>query len=92
MKVFETEIAGVKILEVDVHRDARGYFAETYNAGRYAEVGISNVFVQDNESFSQKGCSSTCRADSRTGIWYWKTTRSSPTSATISIILSLSAG
>ena len=55
MKVFETEIAGVKILEVDVHRDARGYFAETYNAGRYAEVGISNVFVQDNESCSQKG-------------------------------------
>ena len=55
MKVFETEIAGVKILEVDVHRDARGYFAETYNAGRYAEVGIDNVFVQDNESCSQKG-------------------------------------
>ncbi len=55
MKVFETEIAGVKILEVDVHRDARGYFAETYNAGRYAEVGINDVFVQDNESCSQKG-------------------------------------
>ena len=34
MKGFDTEIAGVKILEVDVHRDARGYFAETYNAGR----------------------------------------------------------
>ena len=55
MKVFDTKIAGVKILEVDVHRDARGYFAETYNAGRYAEVGIGNVFVQDNESCSQKG-------------------------------------
>lgn len=55
MKVFDTEIAGVKILEVDVHRDARGYFAETYNAGRYAEVGIDDVFVQDNESCSQKG-------------------------------------
>ena len=55
MKVFETEISGVKILEVDIHRDARGYFAETYNAGRYAEAGIDTVFVQDNESYSQKG-------------------------------------
>ena len=55
MKVFDTEIAGVKILEVDVHRDARGYFAETYNAGRYAEIGIGDVFVQDNESCSQRG-------------------------------------
>jgi len=55
MKVFDTEIEGVKILEVDVHRDARGYFAETYNAGRYAAAGIDAVFVQDNESCSQKG-------------------------------------
>ena len=55
MKVIETEIAGVKILEVDVHRDARGYFAETYNAGRYVAAGIDAVFVQDNESLSQKG-------------------------------------
>ena len=55
MKVIETAIEGVKILEVDVHRDARGYFAETYNAGRYASAGIDAVFVQDNESLSQKG-------------------------------------
>ena len=55
MKVFNTEIEGVKILEPDVHRDARGYFAETYNAGRYAAAGIDAVFVQDNESCSQKG-------------------------------------
>ena len=55
MKVIETTIEGVKILEVDVHRDARGYFAETYNAGRYASAGIDAVFVQDNESLSQKG-------------------------------------
>ena len=55
MKVIETAIEGLKILEVDVHRDARGYFAETYNAGRYAAAGISAVFVQDNESLSQKG-------------------------------------
>ena len=55
MKVIETEIAGLKVLEVDVFRDARGYFAETYNAARYAAAGIREVFVQDNESLSQKG-------------------------------------
>ena len=55
MKVIETEIAGLKVLEVDVFRDARGYFAETYNAERYAAAGIKEVFVQDNESLSQKG-------------------------------------
>ena len=33
----------------------RGYFVETYNAGYYAEAGIDAVFVQDNESCSQKG-------------------------------------
>ena len=43
------------MLEVDVFRDARGYFVETYNAPRYAAAGIKEVFVQDNESLSQKG-------------------------------------
>ena len=55
MKVFDTEIAGVKILEPDVHRDARGYFAETYNEERYVRAGIAAKFVQDNESLSSRG-------------------------------------
>ena len=55
MNIIETGIAGLKVLEVDVFRDVRGYFAETYNAARYAAVGIKEVFVQDNESLSQKG-------------------------------------
>ena len=55
MKVIETEIAGVKIIEPDVFGDARGWFCETYNEARYRRVGIENVFVQDNESFSTKG-------------------------------------
>ena len=55
MKVLETEIPGALIVEPDVHRDARGYFAETYNAARYREAGIAVQFVQDNESLSQKG-------------------------------------
>ena len=55
MNVIKTEIEGVVIVEPDVHRDARGYFCETYNAGRYREAGIAATFVQDNESFSAKG-------------------------------------
>ncbi len=55
MRVRETEIPGALIVEPDVHRDARGYFAETYNAARYQQAGIAAQFVQDNESLSQKG-------------------------------------
>ena len=55
MKVTELKIPGLKLIEPDVHRDARGYFAETYNEARYRAAGIDATFVQDNESFSQKG-------------------------------------
>jgi len=55
MKVIDTHISGVKIIEPDVFRDSRGYFCETYNAARYKAAGIDADFVQDNESFSMKG-------------------------------------
>lgn len=55
MKVTETGIEGLKIVEPDVFHDERGYFVETYNAERYAAHGITQTFVQDNESMSQKG-------------------------------------
>lgn len=55
MKIIDTEIEGLKIVEPDVFGDNRGWFCETYNAERYRNVGIENVFVQDNESFSSKG-------------------------------------
>ena len=55
MKVVDTGIEGLKIIEPDIFRDERGYFVETYNAERYAAHGITQKFVQDNESMSQKG-------------------------------------
>ena len=55
MKVTETGIAGLKIIEPDVFNDERGYFVESYNYERYAASGIKEVFIQDNESMSQKG-------------------------------------
>ena len=55
MKVMETEIPGVKIVEPQIIGDSRGWFAEQYNAARYKAAGIDADFVQDNESFSSKG-------------------------------------
>lgn len=54
MKKIETELPGVVIIEPDVHGDQRGYFMETYTTKAFAEMGIDNVFVQDNQSFSSK--------------------------------------
>ncbi len=55
MKVFDTEIEGVKIVEPQKFGDARGFFVETYNAERYKAAGIMVDFVQDNMSLSHKG-------------------------------------
>jgi dTDP-4-dehydrorhamnose 3,5-epimerase len=55
MKVIETELDGVLIIEPEVFNDARGHFLETYNQNRYRECGIISDFVQDNLSFSKKG-------------------------------------
>ena len=55
MKVVETALPGVLILEPRVHGDTRGFFIETYHAQRYAELGLPAVFVQDNHSRSSRG-------------------------------------
>lgn len=49
------EIEGLKIITPQVFGDARGYFMETYHYEAYREAGISEVFVQDNQSASVKG-------------------------------------
>ena len=55
MKVTETKLAGMLIIEPKVFGDARGFFKETFQAERYQEAGIEYTFVQDNYSRSQKG-------------------------------------
>lgn len=55
MKVIDTILPGVLIIEPKVFGDARGFFKETYQAERYRDVGIDLPFVQDNHSRSQKG-------------------------------------
>ncbi len=52
MKKIETRIPGVYIIEPQVFGDHRGYFMETYSTKTFRDIGIENVFVQDNQSFS----------------------------------------
>jgi dTDP-4-dehydrorhamnose 3,5-epimerase len=55
MKLAPKEIPDVILIEPDVHRDARGFFLETWHQRKYAEGGISGPFVQDNHSHSRRG-------------------------------------
>lgn len=55
MKRIDTELPGVVIIEPRVFRDERGYFVETWNQRRYAELGLPPEFVQDNLSYSTAG-------------------------------------
>ncbi len=55
MKVVETELPGVLLLEPQVFGDERGFFVETFQAERYQALGIEQPFVQDNWSRSRKG-------------------------------------
>ncbi len=56
MKVIETRLPGVLIIEPQIHGDERGFFVETFHASRYTEqLGIAMPFVQDNHSRSRRG-------------------------------------
>lgn len=55
MKITETEIRGLLVIEPRIFNDDRGYFYESYNKAKFTEAGIAVDFVQDNQSFSHKG-------------------------------------
>jgi len=55
MRVIETELAGVRIIEPQVFEDRRGFFLESWNRQRFAAAGIVDDFVQDNHSRSVYG-------------------------------------
>jgi dTDP-4-dehydrorhamnose 3,5-epimerase len=54
MKVQNTPIQGVVLIEPQVFGDARGFFLETWQANKFAAAGIEASFVQDNHSRSAK--------------------------------------
>ena len=55
MNIKTTSIPGLLIIEPRIFPDDRGYFYESYNQKNYEAAGIKGDFVQDNQSFSQKG-------------------------------------
>jgi dTDP-4-dehydrorhamnose 3,5-epimerase len=54
MRVQATDLAPVLLIEPEVHEDPRGFFLESYNAARFAELGLVAAFVQDNHSGSRQ--------------------------------------
>ncbi len=55
MKIRETGIEGLKVIEPKVFRDSRGYFLESYHKSWLEEQGIFHDFIQDNQSRSTFG-------------------------------------
>ena len=55
MNFIESPIKGLIIIEPKIWKDDRGYFYESYNEKLFKDAGIDVNFVQDNQSFSQKG-------------------------------------
>jgi len=55
MQAIPTTIPEVLVIEPKVFGDARGFFYESFNARRFAELtGITTPFVQDNHSKSAR--------------------------------------
>ena len=55
MKVIETTLPGVLILDPKVFGDARGFFYESYNKASFHDAGIDATFIQSNVSRSAQG-------------------------------------
>ena len=55
MKVIDTEIDGVKVIEPEVFGDNRGFFLESWSEKKFHDAGIESSFVQDNHSRSMQG-------------------------------------
>jgi dTDP-4-dehydrorhamnose 3,5-epimerase len=52
MRLIAEPLDGLKVIQLDVRGDARGFFIERYHTEKLAECGITEAFVQDNHSRS----------------------------------------
>jgi dTDP-4-dehydrorhamnose 3,5-epimerase len=52
---IETELAGLVLIEPEVHGDNRGFFVETFRANTWRQLGVEADFVQDSHSRSGAG-------------------------------------
>ncbi len=55
MEIIQEPLPGLKVLKPTIFGDHRGYFYESYNKDKFAELGITDEFVQDNQSLSSTG-------------------------------------
>lgn len=55
MKLIDTALPEVKRIALDVYPDARGFFIERFVASKFAGLGITEDFCQDNHSRSVPG-------------------------------------
>lgn len=55
MRIIQTNLPGVVVLEPKVFGDPRGFFVETYREEIMQEAGIDHAFIQDNHSRSRRG-------------------------------------
>ena len=54
MRLVDTPLPGVKIVEPQIFGDDRGFFTEVWHAEKFAAQGLEPMFVQDNHSRSSK--------------------------------------
>lgn len=55
MKIINTAVKDVFIIEPQIFKDVRGYFFESYNQAKFTEAGLNYNFIQDNQSQSVYG-------------------------------------
>ena len=55
MKIIETEIEGLKLIEPLIHSDERGYFYESFKNSQWEIFFLETKFIQENKSFSKFG-------------------------------------
>lgn len=55
MQVVESPMDGLKLVQLVVRHDSRGFFIERFNQARFAELGLPSEFIQDNHSYSHPG-------------------------------------
>jgi dTDP-4-dehydrorhamnose 3,5-epimerase len=54
VKLSETPLAGAFVIELDILRDDRGFFARTFDAAAFREHGLEHTVVQCSASFNEK--------------------------------------
>jgi dTDP-4-dehydrorhamnose 3,5-epimerase len=55
LKITQTTLPGVLLLQPAVHGDARGWFMETFHAAKFRDAGLPDTWAQDNQSYSTHG-------------------------------------